>query len=106
MGYKNSEIFSNDVGFFGNISYNLKYITRTRNFKYTWPHNNIFNQTYNDDILMQDILRQQVGIDRTFAYENSCEILKNILKCFFIRHKNTNYKLLLKKSMGNVRIFS
>lgn len=92
------DIFLNSIGFSGNTLYSLKYMTRTRNLRYTWPHNNIFVRSKSGESLLSSVLKQPVGLDRSFAYTDRCSDLELILLKFHRKHKKTNYKLLLKKS--------
>lgn len=81
-------------------------MTKTRNFRYSWPHNNIFNRAQHENELLQSILSQPVEeASPETPFEGNCEDLKPILKRFLERHQRTNYKLILRKSQNKVSSF-
>lgn len=92
----------NNIGYIGNTSYNLKYITRSRDFRCTWPHNNLFATAKDEDSLLQNLLMQKVGRRNQINDNENLKNLKNILKCFLQHHRKTNYKLVLKKCVVKV----
>lgn len=95
----------NGVGYSGNISYNLKYFTKTRNLRCSWPHNNLFSTAKNENILLQNILQQNVGRKQSGTCGNeNLQDLKQILKIFLLRHQKAHYGSILKKCVSQVSI--
>ena len=94
----------NGIGYTGNKSYNLKYFTKTRNLRCLWPHNNLFNNAKDENILFQSILHQNVGLQQREIFKNeNLQDLKHYLKCLLRSHQKTRYGEILKKCMRQVR---
>lgn len=101
----NSRNNSNNVGYVGNTFYNLKYIARTRNFRCTWPHNNLFATAIDERYLLRSVVSQNVGLKRNEINDDKkLSDLKHILRCFLRRHRRTSYKSILRKCTIKVSI--